>query len=80
MTSVLLRGTKRGGGVTGAGCGVELGAAHPWWGEAGEALDGGIRPTAATDPCFGAGGTRKAGWAGWAERPNKPVGWLGRLG
>jgi hypothetical protein len=55
---------KRGGGVMGARCGVELGAAHPWWGEAGVALDGGgtlLR-------C----GRRKT--TDWAVR----VGWAGR--
>jgi hypothetical protein len=75
LTGVLLYGTKRGGGVTGAGCGVELGAAHRWRGEAGVALDCGARPPAA--PCHSARGGRKAGWPGW---PNRPVGWLGRLG
>jgi hypothetical protein len=52
---------KRGGGATGAGCGVELGAAHPWRGEAGVALDGGARPVMAVAPCFDASGGRKAG-------------------
>jgi hypothetical protein len=61
----------------GAGCTVELGAVQPCRGEAGVALDGGTRPVVAH--CFGAGGGRKAGWAGWAERPNRQVGWLGRL-
>jgi hypothetical protein len=39
-------------------------------------LDVCARPVA---PCFSAGGGRKAGWARWAERPNRPVGWLGRI-
>jgi hypothetical protein len=65
---------KWGGGVTGAGCGVELGAAQPWRGEAGVALDGGAQPVTAATPCFGAGGGRKVGWAAWAERPNGPAG------
>jgi hypothetical protein len=30
LTSVLLHRMKRGGGVTGTGCGVELGAVLPW--------------------------------------------------
>jgi hypothetical protein len=72
LTVVLVSGMKRGGGVTGVGCGVELGAAHPWQGEAGVALDGGARPAVA--PCFGAGGGRKVGWAAWAERPDGPAG------
>jgi hypothetical protein len=62
LTGVLLGGMKRGGGVIGAGRGVELGAAHPWRGEAGVALDGGARPVTVTAPCFGAGGGRKVGW------------------
>jgi hypothetical protein len=70
LTGVLLDGMKRGGGVTGAGCGVELGAVHPWQGEAGVALDGGGWPVTAVAPCFGAGGGRKVGWAAWAERPD----------
>jgi hypothetical protein len=64
---------KREGGVTGAGCGVELGAAHPWRGEAGVVLDGGARSVTAA-PCFGVGGGRKVGWAAWAERPDGPAG------
>jgi hypothetical protein len=68
LTGVLLSGMKRGGGVTGEGCGVELGAAHPWRGKAGVVLDGGARPVTAAAPCFGAGGGRKVGWAAWAKR------------
>jgi hypothetical protein len=71
---------KKGGWVTGAGCGVELGAAHPWQGEAVVALDGGARPTATVAPCFGVRGGRKSWWAGWVERLNMPVGWLCWLG
>jgi hypothetical protein len=41
LTGVLLCGVKRGGGVTGVGCGAELRATHPWWGEARVVLDGG---------------------------------------
>jgi hypothetical protein len=74
LTGVLLSGMKRGGGVTGAGCGVELWAAHPWRGEAGVALDGGARPVTAAAPCFGVGGGRKVGWAAWAKRPDGPTG------
>jgi hypothetical protein len=73
LNGVLLGGMKREGGVTGAGCGVELGAAHPWRGEAGVALDGGTRPVTAA-PCFSAGGGRKVGWAAWTERPDGPAG------
>jgi hypothetical protein len=65
---------NKGGGVTGAGCGVELGAAHPWRGLAGVALDGGAWPVTAAAPCFGTGGGRKVGWAAWAERPDGPAG------
>jgi hypothetical protein len=53
---------------------VELEAAHPWWGEARVALDGGARPVTVAAPCFGAGGGRKVGWAAWAERPDGPAG------
>jgi hypothetical protein len=74
LTGVLLGGMKRGGGVMGAGCGVEVGAAHPRRGEAGVALDGGARPVMVAAPCFSAGGGRKVGWAAWAERPDGPVG------
>jgi hypothetical protein len=69
LTGVLLDGMKRGGGVTGTGCGVELRAEHPWRGEAGVALDGGARPVTAAAPCFGVGGGRKVEWDAWAERP-----------
>jgi hypothetical protein len=60
------------------GCGVELGVAHLRQGEARVVLDGGARPPAVA-PCFSTGGGRNAGWAGWAKRPNRLVGWLGRL-
>jgi hypothetical protein len=74
LTGVLLGRMKRGGGVTGVGCGVELGAAHPWRGEAGVALDGGARPVTAVAPYFGAGGGRKVGWAAWAKSLDGPAG------
>jgi hypothetical protein len=74
LTGILLYGMKRGGGVIGVGCSVELGAVHPWWGEVGVALDGGARPVTVVAPCFGAGGGRKVCWAGWAERPDGPTG------
>jgi hypothetical protein len=78
LTGVLLYGMKRGGGVTGVGCGVELEATHPWRGEAGVALDGGARSVTAAAPCFSVGGGRKDGWARWAERPDGPAGRWGR--
>jgi hypothetical protein len=65
---------KKGGGVIGGGCGVELGAAHPWRGEARVALDGGTRPVTAAAPCFGAGGGRKVRWAAWAKWLDGPAG------
>jgi hypothetical protein len=46
----------------------------PMVGEAGVALDGGAQSVTAVAPCFGAGRGRKAGWAGWAERPDGPAG------
>jgi hypothetical protein len=71
---------KEGEGETGTGCGAALGAVHPWRGEAGVTLGGGARPAAMTLPCFDVGGGRKAGWVGWAKRPSRPVGRLGRPG
>jgi hypothetical protein len=51
----------------GTGCGAALEAV----------LGGGARPTAAVLALFIMGRKKKAGWA---ERPSRPVGRLGRLG
>jgi hypothetical protein len=58
------------------GCDATLRAVHPWWGEAGATLGEDARPAVMTLPCFDAGGGGMAGWAEWAKRPSRPVGWL----
>jgi hypothetical protein len=45
--------------------------------KAGAVLGGGARPTAVVPALFSTGRKKKAGWA---KRPSRPVGWLGRLG
>jgi hypothetical protein len=46
-------------------------------GEARAALGGSTRPVAVVPALFSTGRKKKAGWA---KRPSRPVGWLGRLG
>jgi hypothetical protein len=60
---------KRGGGVTGVRCGVELGATLPWRAKPGAALEGDDGGSLLR--C----GRRKK--AGWAERPSRPAGLFG---
>jgi hypothetical protein len=49
-------------------------------GEAGAARGSGARPMAAVPALFSTGRKKKAIYTGWAKRPSRPVGWLGRLG
>jgi hypothetical protein len=48
-------------------------------GEARAALGGGARPTAVVIALFSMGRKKKVSSAGWAKRPSRPVGRLGRL-
>jgi hypothetical protein len=59
------------------GCGAELRAVIPWRGKAGAALEGGWSWQWRRSP---ASVRKEEEEAGWAKRPNRPTGLLGRLG
>jgi hypothetical protein len=68
LIGVLLCEMKRGGGVTGTGCGVELGAAHPW--------QGGTRRLRKAGGSLLQCGRRKKGRLGQVGRKAKQAGWV----